>query len=174
MANEVPEKLISYRVYQDAKDLLGVADVELPDLEPMTETVKGAGIAGEVESPVLGHFGKMSCKINWRTLAKGVAFLSQQKSHALEFRGANQVYDAAAGEYKVVPVRVAVRCIPKKTSLGKMEVGATSGSSNEFEVTYLKVSVEEQDVIEIDKYNYICNIQGQDTMAEVRIALGLV
>ncbi len=33
--NPVPEKLISYRVYLGGgDDLLGVADVQLPDLEP--------------------------------------------------------------------------------------------------------------------------------------------
>ena len=54
----VPEKLINFRVYQDGADLLGVADVSLPSLEAMTETVKGAGVAGEVDSPVLGQGGR--------------------------------------------------------------------------------------------------------------------
>lgn len=57
--NVVPEKLINFRAYNDGNDLLGVTDVQLPSLDAMTETVKGAGIAGEVDSPVLGHFGSM-------------------------------------------------------------------------------------------------------------------
>ncbi len=44
---KVPEKLINFRVYEDGDDLVGVADVTLPTLDAMTETVKGAGIAGE-------------------------------------------------------------------------------------------------------------------------------
>ena len=45
MANTVPEKLINYKVYLDGSDMVGLADVELPNFEAMTETIKGAGIA---------------------------------------------------------------------------------------------------------------------------------
>ena len=41
--NVVPEKLINFRAYNDGNDLLGVTDVQLPSLDAMTETVKGAG-----------------------------------------------------------------------------------------------------------------------------------
>ncbi|MDR7865163.1 MAG: phage major tail tube protein [Sporomusaceae bacterium] len=172
--NQVPEKLISYRVYRDGVDLVGTADVQLPDLEAMTETIKGAGIAGEVDSPVLGHYGSMTLVLNWRTLVKPIAFLSRQEVHALDLRGAVQVMDAAAGVYKVVPIRVAIRATPKKTSLGKFDVGAPMESSNELEVSYIKVSIDGADVIEIDKYNYIAKIDGVDVLADVRSALGLV
>jgi hypothetical protein len=43
----------------------------------------------------------------------------------------------------------------------------------EFEVTYLKVSVDGKEIVEIDKYNYICRINGKDYLKEVRQALGL-
>lgn len=55
----VPEKLINFKVYKDKTDFIGLADVTLPTLESMTETVSGAGIAGEVDSPTLGHYGSM-------------------------------------------------------------------------------------------------------------------
>ncbi|MCL6456491.1 MAG: phage major tail tube protein, partial [Gorillibacterium sp.] len=51
MANLVPEKLNDFRVYRDGNNLAGVADIQLPSFENMTETIKGAGIAGEYESP---------------------------------------------------------------------------------------------------------------------------
>lgn len=64
----VPEKLINFRVYNESEDLLGLADVTLPSFESMTETIKGAGLAGEIDSPVLGHYGSMEVEFNWRTL----------------------------------------------------------------------------------------------------------
>lgn len=67
---KVPEKLINFRVYKDSTDYIGLADVTLPSLEAMTETVSGAGIAGEVDSPTLGHMGSMETVLNWRTLEK--------------------------------------------------------------------------------------------------------
>jgi P2 family phage contractile tail tube protein len=174
MTNQVPEKLIAYRVYRDAIDLIGIADVELPDLEAMTDTIKGAGIAGEFDSPTIGHYGSMTLKLSWRTLVQPVAFLSQQKSHALDIRGAVQTLDAGSGNYIVVPLKISVRVTPKNTALGKLDIGAKMDSSNEFEVSYLKVTINNIDVIEIDKFNYIAKIAGEDALDAVREALGLV
>jgi len=171
--NEIPEKLINLRVYQDGNDLLGVADADLPDLEYMSETVKGAGVAGEVESPTIGHFQKMTLKLSWRTVTKPLIFLAKPKIHALDLRGAIQVCDPANGELKVKALRVAVRTLPKKTGLGKMEMGGAGDASNEFEVIYIKIDLDGETLAEIDKYNYICIIDGTDYLAEVKKALGL-
>ena len=87
--NVVPEKLINFRAYNDGNDLLGVTDVQLPSLDAMTETVKGAGIAGEVDSPVLGHFGSMETVLNWRTISKPGMNLASQKGVSLDLRGSS-------------------------------------------------------------------------------------
>lgn len=171
--NNIPEKLINFKVYQDSNDLLGMADVQLPSLEAMTETVKGAGIAGEVESPVLGHFGPMGLTLNWHTPTPKTMALSKQKAHHLELRGAIQIYDAAGGVYKTAQLKVVVKAVPKKLDLGKLDVGAKTDTSNEFECNYIKVWHDGTEKIEIDKFNFICKIDGEDYLAEVREALGM-
>jgi len=172
MSNMVPEKLINFRVYNETKTLLGMADAQLPSLEAMTDTVKGAGIAGEVESPVLGHFSSMSVTLNWRTVMNDLAGLAVQKSHQLELRGAQQVYDAGKGAYTVVPIKAVVKAVPKKTDLGKLEVGATQDSSWEGEVNYLKLFINNEERIELDKFNFIFKVNGVDYLADVKTALG--
>lgn len=170
---KVPEKLTGFRVYLDGDDLIGVADVTLPSLEAMTETVKGAGIAGEVDSPVVGHYGSMEVQLNWRTLEKSNVLLASPKGVHLDLRGAQQVYDSSAGEFIIRPVKVVVHGVPKTTELGKLDVGATTDTSNTIEANYLKVTIDGTELLELDKYNYICNIGGVDYMAEIRDALGL-
>jgi len=54
-----------------------------------------------------------------------------------------------------------------------LDVGVTVGASNVFEVVYLKVDVDGANLVEIDKFNYICKIAGIDYLAQVRAALGL-
>lgn len=171
--NKIPERLINFRVYNNGNDLLGVATVELPELEAMSDTVSGAGIAGEVESPVMGHFGSMTTTITWRTIEKSLAELAKPDAHALEVRGSEQVYDAANGIYSTVPVRCSMRVSPKTVSLGSFEPGSTTDSEQEFEVTYLKLEVNKKEVVEIDKYNYIARFNGVDVLAKVRADLGL-
>lgn len=169
----VPEVLSSFRLYKDGTDYLGVADVELPSLEWLTETVGGAGVAGEVESPVVGHFKSLSLKVKWRVLTQNVASLAASKAHHLEARGSIQRFDAGAGEYKSYAVKCLTKAIPKKIGLGKLEMGKKQDNDLEFECVYLKLWIEDNEVIEIDKYNFICMIDGTDYLAEVRTHLGL-
>jgi P2 family phage contractile tail tube protein len=173
-SNNVPERLVNFRVYYaGAVDLLGIATVDLPELEAMSDTVSGAGIAGEVESPILGHFGSMTTTFSWRTIENSAMVLCQQKAHPVEIRGSQQVYDAASGVYKTVPVRVAMRIVPKTVTFGTFEPGATTDTEQEFEVLYLSVMVNNIQVCEIDKLNYVAMIGGQDALAGVRKDLGL-
>jgi len=172
--NVVPERLTAFRVYMDGSaDLHGVADIQLPSIENMSDTVKGAGIAGEYESPTIGHFGSMQLTLNWRTLSKNLLKTLRQKAMRFDCRGAFQEYDAGAGEYKIRKTRVVVQGTPKKVDPGKHETGATSDASTEVEVLYLKIEVNGETLVEIDKLNYICVIDGVDYLAEVRSALGL-
>jgi P2 family phage contractile tail tube protein len=173
MSNKMAEKLINFRVYNEGNDLLGVADVDLPAIESMTDTVKGAGIAGEVDSPTLGHYGSMTCTLNWRTNSKAVMELAKPKAHQVELRGAVQTYDSAAGAYETVSQKIVLKMVPKNTSLGRLDVGTGQDTSNEFEVNYIKIFIGGSEVFELDKFNYICKIDGQDFLADTREALGL-
>ena len=40
-----PEQTIAYRVYWQGKDLLGTAQIEMPQVQYMTETLSGSGLA---------------------------------------------------------------------------------------------------------------------------------
>ena len=80
MVNRIAEKLTNFTAYLEGTEWLGLVDVELPAIESLSETIKGAGIAGEVDSPVVGHFGAMPLKVNWRTLGEQAVRLSQQKT----------------------------------------------------------------------------------------------
>ena len=170
---QVPEKLINFRVYKDGTDLIGVADVSMPSFEAVTDTVKGAGLAGEFDSPVLGHFKSMEVQLNWRTVNKNNSFLAKPESVTLDLRGAQQVYDSGTGKFKTSRLKVVVRGVPKKFEMGKLDMGASVGSSNTLEVNYIKVTLDDKDVIELDKFNYIYKVDGEDWLADVREALGL-
>lgn len=61
----------------------------------------------------------------------------------------------------------------KATKLGRLDVDTTSDTKNAIEVNYMKITVDVEDVLELDKYNYICRVGGTDCLTEVRDALGL-
>ena len=50
--NTIPTKINRYNVYNKGNRLLGVGEeMTLPDFEPSSETVTGAGILGETTPP---------------------------------------------------------------------------------------------------------------------------
>lgn len=173
MANKIAEKLTNFSAYLEGDQWLGMTDVELPSYDAMTETVKGAGISGEVDTPVIGHYGSMSIKFNWRTLGNQAIILSEQKTHAIDVRGSQQIYNAGTGQYEHQQVKVTVRAIPKATAPGKFEPGSTTGTSNDMEVVYIKQEIDGKRVVEIDKFNFISFINGSDALEQVRKNLGM-
>lgn len=170
----VPQKLINCKVYNNNKDLIGIADVDLPKLEPMTDTVKGAGVAGEIDDPVLGHYKSMDMTVKFRDLSPESAELASQSSKTLDFRAASQIYDSGTGEYKVRAVKVVARGVPKGYELGKADPGKPTDTTVHLEVNYIKVDINGKNVLEIDKYNFISKVNGTDYLAGVRDALGMV
>lgn len=169
----IPETLINYRVYSDDGDMLGTADVELPSLEALTTDVQGAGVAGKIEMPLLGHYDSMTLGLTWRALTENATKLAAPKAHQLDLRGSVQVFEPASGQHKTQAVKVVAKSIPKSTELGKLEAGEQMETKTEFEVTYLKLSIGGKEKIEVDKLNFICKIDGTDYLDQVRADLGL-
>lgn len=166
------DKLAAFLVNNDGVEEFGIADVELPDLEYMNDKMTGAGIGGEVEMPTVGHYQSMVTKTTWRVITKDSIDLSAPKAHNLEFVGSQQVFDSGTGEILQQSVKINTRLIPKKFGFGKLDTSTKTGTSNEFETIYLKLTIDDVEIIEIDKFNYIAKINGVDYMAPVRTALG--
>lgn len=170
----IPERIIDWRAYKGGKDLLGSVDVELPKVQYMAEAIKGAGIAGELETPTTGQVKSLKTKITFRTNDGNMVGLLDCAGHDLEFRAAIQEYDAAGGKREITSHRIVVRGFPTEGDFGKLEKGGAGGSSIELELIYFKYEIAGNTILEIDKLNYKCVINGTDTLSSVREALGLI
>lgn len=171
--NIVRDKLINYEVFIDGDRKLGTADVTLPSIEYKTATLSGAGIGGEIEMPTPGHTGSIEIELNWRTLNVDNAVLLAMKAHDLEFRGANENYDAGTGEIITEAVKLNVRALPKKAEFGSFKPADHTDTKTTMEAIYLKQTIDGKRTIEIDKLNYIHYVNGVDYLESVRKALGL-
>lgn len=168
----IPEKLIGFAAYNEGADLLGIVDVTLPSFQPLTETIKGAGLAGEYNSPTLGHFGSMVVALTWRTVTKEAVNLLNNNGHELELRGSIQVRDTSTGTVSSIPLKAVIRGNGLKFDPGKLDMAVVQGTTNEIEVAYIKMLLNGEEVIELDKFNYICRINGTDLLESVRSDLG--
>ena len=84
MANQIPEKIVNFEAYDsETGRFLGLVDITNPSIEPMTSTVSGAGIGGEIEAPTLGHFKSMEVQFSWRTVTDAALALEEPKAHTI-------------------------------------------------------------------------------------------
>lgn len=173
-AGIIPEKAINYKMYVDgATSESAIVDVELPDIQFMTETISGAGIAGEIDSITLGHIQAMTIGINIRTLVQEDLKLLEQRAYSIEFKAATQSADQSGGKFNVGRLRIMVKGYPKGLTLGNLGVGKATDSKKDFTVNYIKVEYDGKEILEIDKTNMIFKVNGTDYLAEVRAALGM-
>ena len=82
----VDQAVINFACYEDAKDFLGLASVTLPDVDFIVATVSGAGIAGNVEAPIIGHMNAMTAQLKFRTFSAESLKLLEPREHNIDLR----------------------------------------------------------------------------------------
>ena len=171
---QIPEKLVNFRCYggTGASEFFGLADVELPKFEAMTETIHGAGIAGEYESPVLGHFKSMVAKLNLRTPTALALSLLAPVVHKLDVYGSIQILDPMRGVLTTQALRVQLLGEVKGLDVGKLEPGKPMATAAEVEITKIVISLAGVVVVEFDRFNFVYKVNGVDYLAPVRTDLG--
>ena len=95
------QSIINFKVYEDSVEYVGMAQATLPDLTALTQSISGAGIAGNVESVILGHFDAMTLGLNFRTVTDQSVKLSEPRRHTIDLRVAQQDEDVVAGKVVV-------------------------------------------------------------------------
>jgi P2 family phage contractile tail tube protein len=170
--NPIPEKVVNYNVYDDTEKLIGVAaETTLPNFEAMAETISGAGIAGEYESPTPGHFGSQTIEIPFRTLLDKSFSLMKNRGRSIVLRAAQQSYDVAVGQQLIRPLKITLRGMPKGLNLGKLAPGQPTDTTNTIEILYIKIEENNRTLLEYDKLNFIFIVDGQDLLRDVRNAI---
>ena len=166
------ESVINFAVYEDSVEYVGMAGVTLPNLAAIVQTLSGAGIAGNVEVPVLGHYDVMSLTLNFRTTTEQSVRLSEPRRHNIDLRVAQQIEDTVAGEVKVQSVKHVLVVVPKTDTGGSIAPAAPTNGSGEYSVRYWATYIDGAKVREIDPLNFICVVNGVDYLADVRKAIG--
>ncbi|WP_462355089.1 phage major tail tube protein, partial [Fusobacterium ulcerans] len=106
----IPEKLINYNLFVDgSRSESAIVDVDLPDIQFMSENITGAGIAGEIESPTLGHTSPLNMTLNIRTLIDEDFKYLEPRAYSLEIKAGMQSYNQSEGKIQVKKLSVMVK-----------------------------------------------------------------
>ena len=167
----IPEVINNYNVYDEkAKKLIGISgEVELPELEAITDTIEAAGVLGEVEDAVTGQFSSAKIKIPFSNLFTDLfSLMDTTKPPQLTLRGSMQVMNSGTGGTDYIPVKIVVRGKATTSSLGKFSKGKKGEPKIEMEILYLKVMINNKTTLELDKLNFKFILNGRDMLSKIR------
>jgi P2 family phage contractile tail tube protein len=153
-------------------NLIGIADITLPDISMEMDSYKGGGVAGTIDFPVLGQTQNLSVTLNFHDMTDDSIQLLYQVGQQLDCRGALQTFDSSANALDITPERIVMQTLPMKFNLGKFEPGQKSQMSVELTVTALSLYYNGEQRVNVDKANMIFLVDGTDYLQPVRVAIG--
>lgn len=171
MSIVIPEVLNHYNVYNDrAKKLIGISgEIELGELEALTDTIEGAGVLGEIEDAVTGQFSSIKIKIPFSVLYEDMFdIMDTTNPPQLTLRASMQCMDPTTGATGYYPVKIVVRGKATNTSLGKVVKGKKMEPEIELELLYIKIQINNKTTLELDKLNFKFILNEKDMLAEIR------
>ncbi|RKF33401.1 phage major tail tube protein [Paraburkholderia fungorum] len=167
----MPRKLKGFNLFQNGNNFRGqVAEVTLPKLTRKMEDYQGGGMSG----PIKVDFGQEGIQMEWTCGGIMADVLKQYgiTTHdgvQLRFAGGYQSEDSSTYDSVEVVVKGRHMEIDPGTAKAKDDTA--------FKVTtvasYYKLSINGEDIIEIDFVNMIEKINGTDLLAALRTAIGL-
>jgi len=159
----IPKVYSNMNLYNKGQKLLGVnAEVTLPNLEHITESISGAGMAGEIEVWTPGHFPALPIEIPFRIAHDDAYDLFTPGRKTIILRTAIQSENAVTGDDVLEGMKVTIGGASKSIDLGKVSPGKVGESKVTLDAQYLKVEKSGKVLLELDKKNMIYVINGKD------------
>lgn len=169
----MPRKLKNMNLFNDANSYLGVAkSVTLPSLGRKMESYRGGGMNGPVKADL--GFGDDGIQFEWKTGGLDLISLRQfgavnASAVPLRFSGSFQQDDTG----EISAVEVVLRGRHETIEMGDAQPGEDTEHSITTTCSYYKLTVDNEEIIEIDLLNFIEKVDGVDLLEKQRRAIGL-
>lgn len=167
----LPQKLKNFNLFNDGQNYLGkVTEITLPKLTAKMEEYR----AGGMDAPIDVDLGMEKLSMEWTIGGFEAQVLKQfgTLSHngvGLRFAGALQSEDLET----VNAIEVTVRGRHSEIDFGTAKPGDDTAKKVTTSISYYKLVMDGETLVEIDIPNMVKNIGGKDLLTDVRMALGL-
>lgn len=167
----LPRKLKNFNLFNDGETFIGVAaEVVLPKLTRQMEEYRGGGMNAPIDADM--GMQKLTVEHTYGGIVRQLFTqygISRADGVLLRFAGAYQRDDTG----EVDAVEVVMRGRHSEIDPGNSK----SGEDTVFKVTsslsYYKLTINGQTVVEIDVMNMVEIVDGEDRLAQQRTAIGL-
>ena len=167
----LPRKLKNFVLFNDGNSYLGEVDeVTLPKLARKTEDWRSGGMNG----PIKADFGMEGLELEWKAggILRDVLTQWGAMKHdavGLRFAAALQSDDSE----EIQALEVVVRGRHTEIDQGKAKAGDKTEFTVKSALSYYKLSIDNEVLIEIDLVNMVEVVDGIDRLEGVRNALGV-
>jgi len=166
----MPKILKNFATFVNGTSYVGeVTEVTLPKLTRILEAYRAGGMRAEAKAD--HGYEALEAEITAAGWLKDV--LKQWGGNAdsvpLRFAGAVQADDT--GDYTAVEVEMRGRW--EEIDVGSAKAGKGTEFKCKLAVTYYKLSIDNEEVLELDSLNLIERVGGEDRLAEVKRILGV-
>src|SRR5215831_16557784 len=173
----IPNHVTNFSVFKNGRRLIGSANITLPNLQNLSDALKGSGIFGEIDMPVQAHFQAISVTFNWITITDHAVFATIQDGAQLDVWAALQSHNSSDGRIIHEGWRFIMVTAPKSFNLGKLEIGTKGEAVSEYEVIGIRCLHDDQPMFELNKENGVCRwsngVTLVDTGQRIRQLIGL-
>ena len=169
----MPRKLKNLNLFNDGNSYLGlVKSLTLPALGRKMEAYRGGGMNGPVKADL--GMSDDGIQFEWKTGGLDLISLRQfgavnASSVALRFSGPYQQDDTG----EVSNVEVVVRGRHETIEMGDAQPGEDTEHSMTTTCSYYKLTVDGEEIIEIDLLNFVEKVNGVDMLEKHRTAIGI-
>ncbi|MGL6121310.1 MAG: phage major tail tube protein, partial [Fusobacteriaceae bacterium] len=165
-------RLTNFSMYKGGSEYLNaVKTMDLPEIDYMQEDVAGAGLSGSTSVVTPGHTNPLKMKINFRNFSAQNLRLGETEDYV--FKGSILHTDSETHKTRNVGCVITTKMHRQKTALGSAEPAKETGAGVDFNVSYMKIEIDGENVREIDKLNFVDSTDGVDSLSEIRSQIGL-
>ena len=173
MASKIAiQRLTNANIYMDGANLLGRAEeISLPEIKMKMSEHKALGLVGTIETA--SGVEKLESKIKWTSFYPDVIKKAGNpfKPVQLQVRASIQIYEGG-GVIREAPVVVLLTGTFKKFPFGNFKQHDNAESESELSCTYVKQTIDGEDMIEFDVLANIYKVGGVDILADYRTNTG--
>ena len=169
----IPVALNDVEIFINGQNnLVGIGEVELPNLETATVSLNQIGMVSEYDAVLTGHYKKLEAKIKMECIDETLLNFNNEGELMIECKGVIQKMNKITHAPTYIGIDVTFKGMLKKFDGPKLKPGNKLEASLDLSLSYYKVMIDGKEIAFLDVFNRISNINGE-TNGKIRRMLGL-
>jgi len=170
----IPVALNDIEIFINGQNnLVGIGEVELPNLETATVSLNQIGMVSEYDAVLTGHYKKLEAKIKMECIDETLLNFNNEGELMIECKGVIQKMNRITHAPTYIGLDVTFKGMLKKFDGPKLKPGNKLEASLDLSLSYYKVMIDGKEIALLDVFNRISNINGE-TNGKIRRLLGLM